>query len=66
MTNLKTLKVGDFVMIPYSVCPKGKIIKFVDGYYHVKIKNNKNKYEVRQYLPETLINMNTDISKFIK
>lgn len=65
MANLKTIKVGSFVFIPYAQGFKGKVVNMKNGQYHVQIKNSKGRIEVRKYYPETLQDMTTNINEFL-
>lgn len=65
MANLKTIKVGSFVFIPYVQGFKGKVVNMKDGQYHVQIKNSKGRIEVRKYYPETLQDMTTNINEYL-
>lgn len=65
MANLKTIKVGSFVFIPYAQGFKGKVINMKNGQYHVQLKNNKGLIEVRKYYPETLQDMTTNINEYL-
>lgn len=65
MSNLKTIKVGSFVFIPYAQGFKGKVINIKNGQYHVQIKNSKGLIEVRRYYPETLQDMTTNINEYL-
>lgn len=65
MANLKTIKVGFFVFIPYAQGFKGKVVNMKNGQYHVQIKNSKGHIEVRKYYPETLQDMTTNINEFL-
>lgn len=65
MVNLKTVKVGSFVFIPYAQGFKGKVVNMKGGQYHVQIKNSKGRIEVRKYYPETLQDMTTDINEYL-
>ena len=57
MANLKNIKVGSFVFVPYAQGFKGKVVNMKNGQYHVQIKNSKGCIEVRKYYPETLQDM---------
>ena len=65
MANLKTVKTGSFVFIPYAEGFKGKVVNFKDGKYHVRIKNSKGKIKIREYLPETLTDMTAKINDYL-
>lgn len=65
MNNLKTIKVGSYVFIPYAQGFKGKVVNMKDGYYFVQLKNKHGRIEVRQYLPETLQDMTTKINDYL-
>ena len=65
MVNLKNIKVGAFVFIPYAQGFKGKVVNMKNGQYHVQIKNSKGRIEVRKYYPETLQDMTTNINEYL-
>lgn len=65
MANLKTLKVGSYVFIPYAEGFKGKVVNMKDGQYHVKLKNSKGRIEVRKYYPETLQDMTKSVNEYL-
>lgn len=65
MSNLKTVKVGSFVFIPYAQGFKGKVVNMKGDQYHVQIKNSKGRIEVRKYYPETLQDMTTNINEYL-
>ena len=65
MANLKNIKVGSFVFIPYAQGFKGEVVNMKNGQYHVQIKNSKGRIEVRKYYPETLQDMTTNINEFL-
>lgn len=65
MANLKTLKVGSYVFIPYAQGFKGKVVNMKDGQYHVQIKNSKGHTEVRKYYPETLQDMTKSVNEYL-
>lgn len=65
MSNLKTVKVGSFVFVPYAQGFKGKVVNMKGGQYHVQIKNSKGCIEVRKYYPETLQDMTTNINEYL-
>ncbi|ULG01908.1 hypothetical protein phiA047_0177 [Aeromonas phage phiA047] len=65
MANLKTVKVGSFVFIPYAQGFKGKVVNMKNGQYHVQIKNSKGLTEVRKYYPETVQDMTTNINEYL-
>lgn len=65
MANLKTIKVGSFVFIPYAQGFKGKVVNMKNGQYYVQIKNSKGCIEVRKYYPETLQDMTTNINEYL-
>ena len=65
MVNLKNIKVGAFVFIPYAQVFKGKVVNMKNGQYHVQIKNSKGRIEVRKYYPETLQDMTTNINEYL-
>lgn len=65
MINLKTVKTGSFVFIPYAQGFKGKVVNMKDGRYHVQLKNKHGRIEIREYLPETLQDMTTNINKYL-
>lgn len=65
MANLKTIKVGSFVFIPYAQGFKGKVVNMKDGQYHVQLKNIKGRIEVRKYYPETLQDMTKSVNEYL-
>lgn len=65
MVNLKTVKVGSFVFIPYAQGFKGKVVNMKGGQYYVQIKNSKGRIEVRKYYPETLQDMTTNVNEYL-
>lgn len=65
MANLKNIKVGSFVFIPYAQGFKGKVVNMEGCQYHVQIKNSKGRIEVRKYYPETLQDMTTNINEYL-
>ena len=65
MVNLKNIKVGSFVFIPYTQGFKGKVVNMKGGQYHVQIKNSKGRIEIRKYYPETLQDMTTNINEYL-